>query len=256
MWHTYTAKVQDHNGKINWSHIEDRTWSELLERQTRTLQGRACEEFIVWLENMGFNRESVPDHTELSQKLSHLTGWTVEPVPALISETRFHELLSDRRFPAASFIRIPEELDYIEEPDIFHEFFWHLPILTDQKYADFLQNFGDLMLDIEPSLRKYLSRVFWYTIEFGLIETRDGMRIYGAGILSSQSESIRALEDREIERVPFDLLTCARTPYRYDVLQSKYFFIRSFDELFSLFENRDNLLATIKRADILGDITL
>lgn len=134
-------------------------------------------------------------------------------------------------------MRIPEELDYLEEPDIFHEFFGHLPLLTWRPYADFLEKFGQIALKIDRHLRRQLFRIFWFTAEFGLIKTDKGMKVYGAGILSSYGEISRAIEATNLEKLPFDILTCARTDYRYDTMQSKYFFIESFDTLFSLFEN-------------------
>lgn len=252
MWHTYQSKSPDNTGKIPWTPEEDATWQKLISRQMKTIEHRACQEFIDGLSRIDFPREHIPDHLALNTRLSSYTWWWVEPVAALISDREFHTLLSHRRFPAASFIRIPEELDYLEEPDIFHEFFGHIPLLTDQRYADFVEKFGRFTLSVRPGLRKYLSRIFWFTIEFWLIQTDEWLRIFGAGILSSHGETIRALEDPSVERMPFDPLTCARTPYRYDIMQSRYFFIRDFDELFSLFDT--DLLALLEQADILGDI--
>ncbi len=149
-------------------------------------------------------------------------------------------------------IRIPEEFDYLEQPDIFHEFFWHISLLTDRKYTNFLQKFWKCMISIEPRFRCYLARIFWFTVEFWLIETNQWLRIYGAGILPSHSETIRALEDPNVERILFNILKCARTPYRYDIMQSKYFILKDFDELYQILDTP--LLEILRKADTLGDI--
>jgi phenylalanine-4-hydroxylase len=158
-------------------------------------------------------------------------------VPALIDDIDFYTLLRNKRFPVTSFIRIFSDLDYIEEPDIFHEIFGHLPLLTWDKYGEFLQWFWKSILMIDTRLRKYLFRIFWFTVEFGLIRTSLGMRIYWAGILSSYGETPRSLDTTQVLHTRFDPLLCARTSYRYDIMQNNYFFIEDFEELFSLTHN-------------------
>ena len=252
MWHTYISKFPDSTGAIAWNEKEHKTWSRLIERQKTTIIDRACPEFLNGLTSIGFSATRIPSLSEVNMRLSGFTWWKIEAVPAIISDEDFHTRISQRRFPAASFIRIPEEFDYLEQPDIFHEFFWHIPLLTDRKYADFLQKFWECMISIEPRFRWYLARIFWFTIEFWLIETNRWLRIYGAGILSSHSESIRALEDLNVERIPFDILECSRTPYRYDIMQSKYFILKDFDVLYKILDT--SLLEILKKADTLGDI--
>lgn len=253
MGHTYISKFPDRNGIIPWNQTEHKIWSSLIDRQKTTIIDRACPEFIDGLRAIWFSHTQIPKFSEVNKKLSNISGWNIEAVPALISDVEFHTLLSQRRFPAASFIRIPEEFDYIEQPDIFHEFFWHIPLLTNKKYADFLQKFWKYMLSIDPKFRNQFARIFWFTIEFWLIESDEWLRICGAGILSSHSESIRAIEDPNVERIPFNILECARTPYRYDIMQSKYFILKDFDNLFEIFDN--SLIEILIKAHTLGDIT-
>jgi len=253
MWHTYSSKTVWANGQINWTKQEDKTWSILIQRQMETIQNRACQEFIDGLNHINFDTSHVPQHVDMSSCLLEKTGWKMVPVPALIPDMQFYNLLSRRHFPWASFIRVQEELDYLEEPDIFHEFFWHAPLLTWQRYADFLEDFGQFILRTDKRFHKFIFRIFWFSIEFWLIDTTDWMRIYGAWILSSHGETIRALEDPSIEKLPFDILTCARTPYSYDIMQSKYFFIQDFDELFSIFDT--DLTVLFEEAILLWDIS-
>ncbi len=253
MGHTYVSKIPDHTGMIAWSDTERQTWRTLIMRQTDTIRERASREFMIWLDQIAFDTEYIPQHPCISDIVYDATGWEVVRVPALISDVEFYGLLSQKRFPATSFIRIPEELDYLEEPDIFHEFFGHLPLITWRQYADFLERFALFFLGVDPQYHQFLIRIFWFTIEFGLIETTEWIRIYGAGILSSHGETLRVLEDPNIIRLPFDILTCIRTPYRYDIMQSKYFFIRDFDELFSIFDT--DLTALFEEAILLWDIS-
>ncbi len=252
MWHTYISKFPDSTGNIHWSDEEHGTWSRLLGRQKTTIIDRACPEFMDGLSSIGFSATNIPSLSGVNMRLSDLTWWKIEAVPAIISNMDFHTLLSQRRFPATSFIRIPEEFDYLEQPDVFHEFFWHVPLLANMRYADFLQKFWEYMINLEPKLRPQLARIFWFTIEFWLIETDRWLMVFGAGILSSHSETIRALEDPCVERIPFDILQCARTPYRYDIMQSKYFILKDFVEFFQILDV--SLLEILEKANTLGDI--
>lgn len=228
MWHTYISKIPDSNGIFHWTLKEDKTWEVLINRQYDTIRDRACKEFIKSLNIVNFGTWQVPQHSELSSKLEGLTGWTTVAVPALIREDFFFSLLAKKKFPCTSFIRIAEELDYLEEPDIFHEFFWHIPLLTWWSYARFLERFGQFFIHCDKRYRIPLTRIFWFTVEFWLIRRSGKMRVYGAGILSSHSETKRALEDPDVERTRYDTLTCARTPYRYGYDAIKVFFYRRF----------------------------
>jgi phenylalanine-4-hydroxylase len=164
------------------------------------------------------------------------TGWSLHPVPALIPNELFFELLSEKKFPAATFIRRREELDYLQEPDIFHEIFGHCPLLTNKPLADFTQTYGKLCLNATEEEREMLGRLYWFTVEFGLIKTKKGLRTYGGGILSSKSETPYCLESDEPQRKPFNVIDVFRTPYLIYILQPVYYVIDSFDDLFKLTE--------------------
>jgi len=232
--HVYQAKTPDIKGVVHYTPQEHGVWKALYERQIKLVQGRACQEFINGVEALKLSPDEIPQLPELSKRLRAITGWEVAPVKALISFAEFFELLARRQFPAATFIRLPEELDYLKEPDIFHELFGHCPLLTNQAFADFTQRVGELGLSMDKEERAMLARLYWFTVEFGLINTNDGLRIYGGGILSSKGETVYALESEIPLRRQFDLLTVLRTPYRYDEMQKNYFIINSFDELFKL----------------------
>lgn len=233
---SYTAKPLDSNGRVDYTPEENAVWNELYKRQHQIVQGRACDEYIHGLELLNLPADRVPQCYEVSEALQKATGWTLEPVPALISFDRFFALLANRRFPAATFIRRKEELDYIKEPDIFHEVFGHCPLLTNPAYAEFTHTYGKLGLNATPEERILLARIFWFTIEFGLINTAKGLRAYGGGILSSINETVYCVESTIPQRKPFEVLEALRTPYRIDVIQPIYFVIHDFAQLYQLIE--------------------
>jgi phenylalanine-4-hydroxylase len=232
----YVAKVVDSEGNASYSSEENDTWSKLFVRQNAIVQGRACDEFIEGLAVLDLPPTRVPQCPEVTEVLQATTGWTLEPVPALISFDHFFELLANKRFPAATFIRKREELDYIKEPDIFHEIFGHCPLLTNPAYAEFTHTYGKLGLKATPQERVLLARLFWFTIEFGLIDTTKGLRAYGGGILSSKNETIYCLESEIPERRPLNVIDALQTAYRIDVIQPIYFVIKDFDELYRLID--------------------
>lgn len=232
--HTYIAKVPDSRGLVSYTDQEHATWKTLYERQIKLIESRACPEFIIGVQKLRLTPDQVPQLLDVSKRLGEATGWAVAPVKALISFKEFFELLANKKFPAATFIRIPEHLDYLKEPDIFHEIFGHCPLLTNKAFADFTQKVGELGLAMTKEERVMLARLYWFTVEFGLIHTPQGVRIYGGGILSSQGESVYALESDIPKRHQFDLLKVLRTTYRYDEMQKNYFIIDSFDFLFDL----------------------
>lgn len=234
----YIAKTPDKNGHIHFTPEENETWGILLERQIKIVQDRACDEFMQGLANLNFSKTHVPQCPDVSEILMAATGWSVVPVAAIIPLAEFFRLLANRQFPAASFIRIRQELDYLQEPDIFHEFFGHCPMLTHSAYADFVQWYGETALRVAKPLQSLLGRLFWFTIEFGLIKTPQGLRIYGGGILSSSTESIYALESPKPERLPFNILQILRSPYRYDEIQNCYFVLENLQQLFTLKNDR------------------
>jgi phenylalanine-4-hydroxylase len=230
----YRAKRPNSSGHVDFTATENDTWKILFERQIEVVKGRGCDEYLKGLKTLDMSAHRIPQCGEISEVLQATTGWSVVPVEAIIPLEDFFSLLAKRQFPAATFIRIREELDYLQEPDIFHEFFGHCPMLTQQAYADFVQWYGEQALTTTPKAQSLLGRLFWFTIEFGLINTLDGLRIYGGGILSSYQETIYALDSPTPERVPFDLEKVLHTPYRYDEIQKCYFIINDMAELFKL----------------------
>ena len=225
-----------------WNHYtaaEHATWKTLFERQTQLLPGRACDEFVQGMRDLPMGADEIPDFRQLSDVLMPRTGWQVVAVPGLVPDDVFFEHLANRRFPAGQFIRKPHELDYLEEPDVFHDVFGHVPMLMNPAIADFIQAYGVGGLRAQQ-LGKLanLARVYWYTVEFGLVKQADGLRIYGAGIASSHSESLFALDDASPNRValnlPHDLPRVMQTDYRIDDFQETYFVITSLDDLLAL----------------------
>lgn len=249
----YVSKKPDENGVRPYTDEENAIWQELYTRQEKLLPGKACQEYMDALERLNLPKDRVPQLEEVSDTLREHTGWAVEGVPALISFKKFFTLLANKKFPAATFIRTREEFDYLEEPDIFHEVFGHCPLLTNQVYADFMQKYGEFGLKVAKEDRAMLARLYWFTVEFGLMKNPEGMRIYGAGVLSSVGESDYAINSDAPERKKLDLVTAFRTPYRIDIYQPIYFVIEAFDELFDLVKDEQKLLDAIKEARRLGE---
>jgi len=247
----YEAKVPDENGIIPYTEEEHSVWHDLYNRQMDVIQNRVCDEFLQGLEILGLPSERIPQPTEVSRVLMERTGWQVEPVPALINFDRFFKLLAERKFPAASFIRTREEMDYLQEPDIFHEIFGHTTMLTHQAFADFTEAYGKAGLQASKRERVLLARLYWFTVEFGLLQTADGVRICGGGIASSPGETVFALESDEPLRRPFDPIEALRTPYRIDIYQSVYYVLDRMDDLFDLASS--DLLGLIEQARALGE---
>lgn len=231
--HVYKSLPLDDFGNAHYSSTENKTWEFLLNRQKDLIQQHAVKEFIDGVQYLDL-KNTIPQHFEITEKLLKTNQWGVEPVPALIQPELFFRLLSQRRFPAANFIRIPEEMDYIKEPDIFHEIFGHCPLLTVKPYADFMFEFGNIALAAPPQIRRRLFRLFWFTIEFGLMKVEQNYFAYGGGILSSKSEIVYSTTSTIPERIKLDPLMALRTPFRIDILQPLYFYIESFDELYEL----------------------
>lgn len=215
-----------------YSQAEHQVWIELYERQTAMLPGRACEPFLKGLDALDLHRAGIPDFSRINEDLTRLTGWSVMAVPGLVPDAVFFDHLANRRFPAGQFIRRPDQLDYLQEPDIFHDVFGHVPMLTDPTFADYMQAYGQGGLRaLRLGQLHNLARLYWYTVEFGLLQTPQGLRIYGAGIVSSLTESIFALDDPSPNRLAFDLERVMRTPYRIDDFQQVYFVVPSLQTL-------------------------
>lgn len=216
-----------------YSAADHATWATLFERQGALLRGRACDEFLAGLEGLGIAARGIPDFAQLSDVLERTTGWRIVAVDGLVPDLVFFRHLANRRFPATWWIRRPEQLDYLQEPDVFHDIYGHVPLLMNPVFADYMQAYGAGGLKAAGlGALTNLARLYWYTVEFGLIATSAGLRIYGSGILSSKGESIHCLESPEPNRLPFDLLRVMQTDYRIDTYQPTYFVISSFQQLF------------------------
>jgi len=215
-------------------------WDRLYERQTDMLGNRACREFYDGLGSLGIDEGGVPDFRKVNPKLEALTGWNLVAVPGLIPDEPFFTHLANRRFPVGRFIRKPDQIDYLQEPDIFHDVFGHVPLLALPQFADYMAAYGRGGLRaLEFDTLENITRLYWYTVEFGLIGKPGEMKIYGAGIVSSYAESVFSLEARSPNRVGFDIERIMRTQYRYDDFQQTYFVIDSFDQLLDDTVNTD-----------------
>ncbi|NML06897.1 phenylalanine 4-monooxygenase [Sphingomonas sp. G-3-2-10] len=219
----------------DWNHYtaeEHATWDTLSARQMKLLPGRASNAYLKGLEALRLSESGIPNFEELSERLMKLTGWQVVAVPGLVPDEVFFDHMANRRFVAGNFIRRPDQLDYLQEPDVFHDVFGHVPMLADPVFADYLVAYGKGgQRAMELGALKNLGRLYWYTVEFGLIAEPEGLRIYGSGIVSSFAESKFALDDPSPNRIGFDLKRVMRTEYRIDDFQQNYFVIPSFDEL-------------------------
>ena len=219
---------------------EHAMWDRLFARQSAMLPGRAADAFLRGIDVLRLERPGIPDYRELNARLMDATGWQVVAVPGLVPDDVFFDHLANRRFPAGNFIRTPEQLDYLKEPDVFHDVFGHVPMLADPVFADYMVAYGEGGLrSLKFDALKQLARLYWYTVEFGLIREGAGLRIYGAGIVSSYAESVFALDSDSPNRIGFDLARVMRTDYRIDDFQQNYFVIDSLDQLLDVTVNTD-----------------
>jgi phenylalanine-4-hydroxylase len=224
----YTC-AQDHG---RYTAADHETYRRLYARQVQQLPGLACDEFIAAVEQLGAPGH-IPHFDAISEKLLPATGWQIVGVPGLIPEEAFFALLAERRFPVTDWIRKPEEFEYVVEPDVFHDLFGHVPLLFDPTFADYMQAYGaGGMKASRLDACELLARLYWYTVEFGLIATPKGLRAYGAGILSSAGELRHSVQSPEPRRMAFDLQRLMRSRYRIDTYQASYFVIDSFQQLF------------------------
>ncbi|HEV2336536.1 MAG TPA: phenylalanine 4-monooxygenase [Stellaceae bacterium] len=229
--------IRDYTIEQNWSGYsadEHAIWRLLFDRQQHLLVGRACRDYLAGLQGLGVAAAGIPDFRRLSDLLDRASGWRIAAVPGLVPDDVFFDFLARRRFPSTCFIRHRDQLDYLEEPDVFHDICGHVPMLMNPVFADYMQAYGEgglkaLRLGHLPEL----ARLYWYTVEFGLIATQEGLRIYGSGILSSAGESVYCLDDPRPNRVRFDLRRVMRTRYHIDRYQETYFVINDFTELFA-----------------------
>lgn len=221
-WETYSAEEHDR-------------WDRLFRRQNEIAGGRACQAALDAMRKLELSPSGIPHMGRLSDKLEKLTGWRVVPVAELVPDEVFFDHLANRRFPAGAFIRPESEFDYLQEPDIFHDIFGHVPMLANPVFADFMEAYGKGgQRAMQLGQLHNLARLYWYTVEFGLIREEAGLRIYGAGIISSPQETVFSLEDASPNRVEFDLIRLMRTKYIIDDFQQTYFVIPSFDALLDI----------------------
>jgi len=230
----YSQMREDYTVEQNWAAYtaaEHERYRRLAERQSRKLSGYACDEFIEHVAALA--GDGIPRFEDANALLDRATGWQIVGVPGLIPDDVFFRHLANRRFPVTVWLRKPEEFDYIVEPDVFHDFFGHVPLLMNPVFADYLQEYGrGGMKALALGGLGYLARLYWYTVEFGLIDTQQGLRTYGAGILSSGGEILHCLDSSAPHRVRFDLMRVMQTEYRIDRFQDTYFVIDSYNQLF------------------------
>lgn len=246
----YIAREMDEQGFIHYSDEENAIWQELYARQEPVIAGRACSDYLEGTRRLELPKDRIPQLHEVSEVLMDTTGWQVAWVPALISFDRFFELLANKKFPCATFIRTREEMNYLREPDVFHEIFGHCPMLTNPYFAEFTHTYGKLGYAASKADRVYLARLYWFTVEFGLIRTEAGRRIYGGGILSSIGETPHSLDNPEVIRKPFEIIDVMRTPYRIDIMQPIYFEIDDMKQLYEL--GNTDIMARVREARELG----
>ena len=229
----YTTAVVEQRWS-SYSREDHQTWATLFERQRDVLRDRACREFLDNQQRFGMTPDAIPRFDELNEVLAKATGWQLVGVEGLLPELTFFEHLANRRFPVTWWIRRPDQVDYIAEPDLFHDLFGHVPLLLNPVFADYMQAYGRGGVKahgVDAAALVNLTRLYWYTVEFGLIREAGGLRIYGSGIVSSKGESIHSLESAAPNRIGFDLRRIMRTRYRIDTYQKTYFVIDGFDQL-------------------------
>lgn len=249
----YQSRAPDENGYINWSDEENSIWSDLITRQLKIVDGVACDEFANGLRLLDLPTDKIPQLPDVSEVLKNTTGWQCEPVNALIGFGEFFKLLSERKFPVATFIRTREEFDYLKEPDIFHEIFGHCPLLTNPSFADYTQAYGKMGLNATKEQRVFLARLYWFTVEFGLLDTAEGFKLYGGGIISSPKETYHAVTSKKANRVPFNILDVLRTPYKIDIIQPIYYTLNSLRGLDDIRKHEvEEIMSLVEEAKDLG----
>ena len=221
-------------------------WRTLFNRQAENLQGKAHPEYLRCLESLGdvMNADKIPDFDELNEKLKAENGWSIVVVPGLIPVDRFFKLLSQKKFCSSTWLRSMNQLDYLEEPDMFHDIFGHVPLLMNTEYAKFVEGFGRLGVKYGHNkiVERQLQRLYWFTIEFGLIKLKEDTRIYGAGIISSSGETKHIFED-DIVVHPYNADRVLNTDFITSEIQTRYFEVTSFEELFLSVSTLDKELA-------------
>lgn len=209
-------------------------WRLLFNRQMELLRPHVSEAYLQALTSVGFTADRIPDFEEVNKRLAALTGWGLQVVPNICPDPAFFQFLSRKRFTATCWLRTMEQLDYLEEPDMFHDVFAHVPLLSNQAYVGFFKGISDIALKYidNPKAIELLSAVYWFTIEFGLMREKGRLKIYGAGIISSKNETVFCMS-KEAKHQSFSIEKMMNTPYRTDVLQETYFIIDSFEQLYN-----------------------
>ena len=228
----------------NYTNEDHRVWQILFDRQIKNIPEVASEAFIEGLNAVKFNNRQIPNFEETNGILAALTGWKLVAVEGIVDDALFFQLLSEKKFPATTWLRTIEELDYLEEPDMFHDVFAHVPLLANQHFVDFLHGLSTIALEHvdNPWAIQLLSRIYWFTVEFGLINENEGVRIYGAGILSSSGETKFSLSNNPVHH-DYDIRTILGTGYRKDAFQECYFVIDSYEQMFDSMDDVKNELS-------------
>lgn len=223
---------------------DQQVWKILFERQIKNLPGAATAEYMKGIPKVAFTADAIPNFDETNQLLNELTGWSLAAVPGIVNDELFFNLMSNRRFPATTWLRKMSQLDYLEEPDMFHDVFAHVPLLSNQMFVDFLEALSKIGRPYVGNAFaiELLSRIYWFTVEFGLIRENGNLRIYGAGILSSAGETAFCLSSKP-QHLPYDVEEIINTPYRKDSFQEKYFIIESYEQLYNSLAEIEEILA-------------
>ncbi|HHP7241939.1 MAG TPA: phenylalanine 4-monooxygenase [Cyclobacteriaceae bacterium] len=218
----------------NYTAEDQKVWKILFERQIIKLPDAASKDHLRGLEKINFTADRIPNFEETNEILTKLTGWKLAVVPGIVPDYTFFQLMSNRNFPATTWLRKIDELDYLQEPDMFHDVFAHVPLLTNQNFVNFLEELSKIGLEYtgDDYAIEILSRIYWFTVEFGLIRENGRLRIYGAGILSSAGETEFCLSDKPLH-FEFNVKQIAETEYRKDIFQDRYFIIDSYEQLYN-----------------------
>lgn len=234
-YYKYTLDMVMRQEYEKYTENDQKVWNILFERQMKNLPGKATQEYLDGIQRVNFQADKIPVFDEVNELLKKHTGWRVHVVPGLIPNKEFFELMRDGNFCATTWLRKMEQLDYLEEPDMFHDVFGHVPLLTNQPLCNFLSDLSSIALKYlhEPKAIEAVARIYWYTVEFGLIRESEGLRIYGAGILSSSGETEYSLYSDKPMRVPYDVHRMIDNPYIKDRFQEIYFVIDSFEQLYN-----------------------
>ena len=226
----------------NYTREDYKVWKILFNKRLENLQGIVAEEFLDALKVLNFKAEKIPNFVEINSILRSTTGWSIKTVPNISPPEEFFSFLSTKKFTATCWLRSIEQIDYLEEPDMFHDVFAHVPLLSNKDYTNFFKEMGEIAMSVieDPKKLEKLQRIYWFTIEFGLIKKNNDFKIYGAGIISSDEESKNALSKKS-KKLEFDVKKIMNHPFRIDIVQDTYYYINSFDQLTSsIAEIRDN----------------